>query len=168
MWDRTLTLSSGGKTFSFTGWKVGWAIGPAPLQNALRRVHQFSVFATTTPMQHAIADALYLSDSYYRQLASDYLSRRDFLLETLQDAGLSPRSPEGSYFVLSSFESFPFKDGTEFARFLIEEIGVAAIPLESFYLEPGHGTKWIRFCFCKRWDTLKEAADRLVKLRAYA
>lgn len=161
MWDRTLTISSGGKSFSFTGWKVGWAIGPEPLQTALRRVHQFTVFSSTTPMQHAIAEALRLPTSYFDALAADYQQRRDFLMARLAETGLRPKSPEGSYFILANIESFPHRDGLEFSRYLVREIGVAAIPLDSFYLNPEHGEKWIRFCFCKRWETLEAAAERL-------
>jgi N-succinyldiaminopimelate aminotransferase len=161
MWERTLTISSGGKSFSFTGWKVGWAIGPEPLQAALRRVHQFTVFASTTPMQHAIAEALGLPDPYFTELAADYQRRRDFLMTTLADAGLRPKAPNGSYFILASIDDFPQSDGLEFSRYLVREIGVAAIPLDSFYLNPHHGRKWVRFCFCKRWETLEAAAERL-------
>jgi N-succinyldiaminopimelate aminotransferase len=159
MWERTLTISSGGKSFSFTGWKVGWAIGPEPLQSALRRVHQFTVFASTTPAQHAIAAGLALPDAYYRELAADYLLRRDFLMGALSDAGLAPRAPEGSYFILAAIGGDG--DGLEFSRRLVRQAGVAAIPLDSFYLRPEHGRGWVRFCFCKRWETLHAAAERL-------
>jgi N-succinyldiaminopimelate aminotransferase len=165
MWERTLTISSGGKSFSFTGWKVGWAIGPEPLQNALRRVHQFTVFASATPMQHAIAEALHLPDTYFAELAADYLRRRDFLMNVLAGVGLRPREPEGSYFILANIGDFPQRDGLEFSRYLVREIGVAAIPLDSFYLNPEHGRQWVRFCFCKRWETLEAARDRLVMIR---
>ncbi|MDB5034193.1 MAG: aminotransferase class [Chlorobi bacterium] len=165
MWERTLTISSGGKTFSFTGWKIGWAIGPEPLQAALRRVHQFSVFATCTPMQHAIAEALRLPDDYFRTLAADYLARRDFLMEVLRDAGLRPRRPDGSYFIVGDIGDFPFTNGADFIRHLIREIGVAAIPLDTFYLDPAEGKRLVRFCFCKSWETLEAGAERLRKLR---
>ncbi len=165
MWERTLTISSGGKTFSFTGWKIGWAIGPEPLGAALRRVHQFATFATSTPMQHAIAQALALPDAYYAALAKDYQDRRDFLVDALRSCGLAPRRPEGSYFILANIEGFGLGDGLEFSRRLVREFGVAAIPLDSFYVHPEHGRSWIRFCFCKRWETLHAGADRLAKLR---
>lgn len=164
MWERTVAISSGGKSFSFTGWKVGWAIGPEPLQSAIRRVHQFVVFASTTPLQHAIAGALGLPDSYYEALAHDYRDRRDFLMDVLNSAGLRPRMPDGSYFIIADVEGISPMNGTDFSRFLIREIGVAAIPLDSFYLRPEHGEHLVRFCFCKNWDTLRAAAGRLEKL----
>jgi len=165
MWERTLTISSGGKSFSFTGWKVGWAIGPEPLQRGLRRVHQFAVFATSTPLQHGIAHALGLDDSYYAGLRSDYESRRDFLADVLSGTGLRVRTPEGSYFILADIGEASDVDGTEFSRRLIREIGVAAIPLDTFYLNRDRGRRLIRFCFCKRWETLRMGAERLGALR---
>ncbi|MGH2542246.1 MAG: methionine aminotransferase [Ardenticatenaceae bacterium] len=166
MWEHTLTLSSGGKSFSFTGWKIGWAIGPAPLQDALRRVHQFTVFASTTPMQYAIAAALRLPDAYYHELAAEYQARRDFLIDVLVETGLEPAAPMGSYFILAGMDHFPHADALEFSRYLVRDIGVAVIPPETFYLHPEHGRKLVRFCFCKKWETLEIAAERLVRLRA--
>ncbi|HEX8681886.1 MAG TPA: methionine aminotransferase [Ardenticatenaceae bacterium] len=166
MWERTLTLSSGGKSFSFTGWKVGWAIGPAPLQTALRRIHQFTVFATTTPNQYAIAEGLRLPDSYFAELAADYQARRDFLMDVLEETGLQPSRPEGSYFILAGIENFAFADALEFSRYLVREKGVAVIPPATFYLHQEHAQKLVRFCFCKRWETLDAAAERLANLRA--
>ncbi len=161
MWERTLTISSGGKSFSFTGWKIGWAIGPASLQIAMRRTHQFMVFASTTPLQHAIAGALALPDAYFRGLTDDYRARRDFLMGVLGEIGLQPTLPEGSYFIISDIGGISADSGLEFSRFLIREAGVAAIPLDSFYLRPEHGKQLIRFCFCKSWATLESAAERL-------
>jgi N-succinyldiaminopimelate aminotransferase len=161
MRERTLTISSGGKTFSFTGWKIGWAIGPEPLQRALRSVHQFAVFSTNTPFQHAIAHGLELSDAYYQELATEYLERRDYLVESLNQAGLQPSTPEGSYFVLCDVDRFDRGSAFDFCRYLIEEVGVAAIPLESFYLTSEEGGRLVRFCFCKRISTLRAAAQRL-------
>ncbi len=164
MHDRTLTISSGGKTFSFTGWKIGWAMGAAPLQTALRRVHQFSVFATSTPMQYAIAEALALPDAYYNELAADYQHRRDYLMTALADCRLQPQAPQGSYFILANIGHLGAGNGADFCRHLVREIGVAAIPLDSFYLRPEHGEQWIRFCFCKQWKTLAAAAERLANM----
>lgn len=164
MAERTLTLSSGGKTFSFTGWKTGWAIGPTPLQQAIRRVHQFTVFASVTPMQHAIAAALRLPDDYFHTLAADYQARRDFLMDVLTEVGLQPAQPMGSYFILTDIANFPHTDALDFCRFLVREIGVAAIPPGSFYLNQQHGARLVRFTFCKRWETLHAAADRLRRL----
>jgi N-succinyldiaminopimelate aminotransferase len=164
MRERTLTLSSGGKSFSFTGWKVGWAIGPGTLQTALRRIHQFTVFASTTPMQHAIAQALRLPDAYFQELAADYQARRDFLVDVLTACGFQTQRPDGSYFLLASIDNFPFDDAVSFSRYLVQEVGVAVIPPATFYLNTAHAEHLVRFCFCKRWETLEAAAERLARL----
>jgi N-succinyldiaminopimelate aminotransferase len=165
MRERTLTLSSGGKSFSFTGWKVGWAIGPVALQTALRRVHQFTVFASTTPMQHAIAQALRLPDAYFQELAADYQARRDFLVDVLDGCGFQTRRPDGSYFLLAGIDGFPFDDAISFSRYLARDVGVAVIPPGTFYLNTVHAERLVRFCFCKRWETLEAAAERLARLK---
>jgi N-succinyldiaminopimelate aminotransferase len=164
MWERTLTVSSAGKTFSFTGWKIGWAIGPEPLQQALRGIHQWTVFATSTPMQHAIAKALDLPDSYYHQLATDYQARRDYLMNVLRQTGLEAKVPEGSYFIMAGIDQFGRGSADEFSRYLVREIGVAVIPPESFYMKSREGDRLVRFTFCKRRETLEAAAERLAKL----
>lgn len=167
MAERTLAISSLGKSFSLTGWKIGWAVGHPDLQTALRRVHQFSVFATTTPLQYAAAHALHMPDSYFTALRQEYRERRNYLVQVLLGAGLRPHRPQGSYFILADISDYEFGDGAEFCRFLIEDIGVAAIPTGSFYLHPGRGGKLVRFTFCKRMDTLRAAAERLEKLPAH-
>lgn len=165
MWERTLTLSSAGKSFSFTGWKVGWAIGPAHLQLPIRRLHQFTVFATATPLQHAVAAGLRLPDSYFQELAADYQARRDYLMTVLTEVGLQPTQPMGSYFVLTNIENYPFDDSLDFCRYLIKEIGVATIPPATFYINQEHGKKLLRFCYCKRWETLEAGVERLANLK---
>lgn len=165
MAQRTLTISSGGKSFSVTGWKVGWAMGPQPLQAALRRVHQFSVFSTATPLQYAIAHALRLPDSYFTELRSDYQARRDALAVVLRQAGFSPIVPEGSYFILTDTSSFGRGDAIAFNHWLISEIGVAAIPISGFYQSGNHGDNLLRFCFCKQWATIEEAGRRMEKIQ---
>lgn len=166
MRERTVTISSAGKTFSVTGWKIGWAIAPEPLQRALRGVHQWTVFATSTPMQHAIAEALDLPDSYYTSLARDYEQRRDYLLDVLARTPLAPRTPEGSYFVMAGIERFAPMDAEAFARWITMEIGVAVIPPGSFYLSTRETDQAVRFCFCKSARTLEAAAERLVRVQA--
>ncbi len=165
MRERTLTISSGGKSFSLTGWKIGWGIGPASMQTALRRVHQFAVFATATPLQHAVAHALQLPDSFFDELRADYLARRDYLTGVLRETGLEVIPPQGSYFILADVSASGERDAAAFSRSLIREHGVAAIPIDSFYRTRGVGESLLRFCFCKRWETLKAAADRLSPLR---
>lgn len=165
MAQRTLTISSGGKSFSVTGWKIGWAIGPEQLQVGLRRVHQFSVFSTATPLQHAIAHALRLPDSYFAELQSDYQARRDVLAAMLRQAGFSPMVPEGSYFILTDIGGFGRGDAIAFNHWLISEIGVAAIPIAGFYQNSSQGANLLRFCFCKRWETIEEAGRRMEKIQ---
>jgi N-succinyldiaminopimelate aminotransferase len=167
MRDRTLTISSIGKSFSLTGWKVGWAIGAPELIAGLQRVHQFATFSTATAFQHASAAALRMPDEYYHFLKEDFEKRRDFLFDILKNVGLNPVLPQGSYFILCNIRNFPFKSGLEFSRFLIEEIGVAAIPLETMYVNSGLGRDLVRFCFCKKWETLEAAAERLKKLKSF-
>ncbi|MES2767144.1 MAG: methionine aminotransferase [Bacteroidota bacterium] len=164
MRDRTLTISSIGKSFSLTGWKVGWAIGNPELQSALRRVHQFATFSTATAFQYASAHALQMPDEYFSFLKEDFEKRRDFLYNVLKESGLEPTLPQGNYFILCNIRNFTYKSGLEFSRFLIEKIGVASIPLETMYVHRGYGESLIRFCFCKKWETLENAAVRLRKL----
>ena len=169
---RTLTVSSAGKTFSLTGWKIGWAIGPAVLRGAVQAAHQFVTFATAAPLQAAAAEALRLPDSFFAGLATTFSRRRDFLVRALADAGLQPYPAEGSYFVIAPYAGLPgaarFESDFDFCRWLTTEIGVAAIPPSAFYL-PEHaalGQGCARFAFCKRDDTLAEAARRLASLNA--
>jgi N-succinyldiaminopimelate aminotransferase len=168
MRDRTLTISSAGKTFSATGWKIGWTIGPEALQRAIRGVHQWTTFATSTPMQYAMADALDLPDAYYEALRSDYRERRDFLMSVLRETALEPSLPKGSYFIVAGIDRMPHSDAATFARYMATEIGVAVIPCSSFYLGSREGERLVRFCFCKKPETLQAAAERLRVLRSEA
>ena len=163
MRDRTLTLSSAGKTFSFTGWKVGWATGPTSLVAAAQAAHQFVTFATATPLQVAVAHALnHLGDDYFSTLRKDYEAKRDFLVRTLETAGLRPAVPEGTYFVIADFSEVHDGDDRTFVKDLIEKRGVAAIPPSVFYqANPEAGSKLVRFAFCKQHKTLEAAAKRL-------
>ena len=167
MWERTLTISSTGKTFSMTGWKIGFAIGPAELNAALRATHQFATFATATPFQEAMAVAMETADSlgYYRQLHDEYSLRRDRLRAALADAGLPPLDCQGSYFLLSDVTSHGFTNDVDFCRYLVTDIGVAAIPPSAFYLDPATAPPLARFCFAKRDETIDAAAARLATLR---
>jgi N-succinyldiaminopimelate aminotransferase len=164
MRERTLTLSSAGKTFSFTGWKIGWATGPAGLVAAAQAAHQFVTFATATPLQVAVAHALdNLGDDYYDGFIADYDEKRRFLIDTLTRAGLVPAPPRGTYFVLADFTPIHPGDDRAFVRTLIKEKKVAAIPPSVFYkANPEAGQKLVRFAFCKRMETLRAAAERLI------
>lgn len=161
MAERTITLGSAGKSFSCTGWKIGWTIAPAHLTAGIRRAHQFTVFATSTPAQHAVAEALALPDSFFERFVQEYTERRDILLDILQRTGFEVQPPEGSYFILAGCGGSGFTDSTALARALVTEAGVATIPPASFYLDPERGAGLLRFCFCKREETLHAAGDRL-------
>ena len=166
--DRTLTVSSGGKTFSLTGWKIGWALGPAPLQHALRQAHQFVTFATASPLQAAMACALRLPDSYFQQLQTSYLDKRRRLVSALAAASLRPIEPEGATFAMADTRSVGMEDDFEFCRFLTTQVGVAAIPPSAFYSGPHkhHGRRFARFAFCKTQSALDAAAERLARWAA--
>ncbi len=165
MRERTVSISSAGKTFSLTGWKVGWSCAPPRLAAAVRAVHQFVTFAVATPFQHAIATALGAPDAYYRQLREDYRSRRDRLCAGLAAVGLEVRPPEGTYFALADIRPLGFDDGAAFCRRLVETLGVAAIPASAFALE-GRLRHLVRFAFCKDDATLAEGLGRLARLRS--
>ena len=169
MADRTLTISSLGKTFGFTGWKIGWVQAAPDLTAAVRAAHQFVTFATSTPFQAAAAAALALDDEYFQSLARDYQARRDFLADVLQRAGLRVSLPQGTYFIMADFTPLAVPGVTNdvsFCRWLIREAGVAAIPPSAFYSEPHKhlAHNWVRFAFCKRQSTLEAAAERLARL----
>jgi len=165
MWERTVTLSSLGKTFSLTGWKIGWAVAPEHLTAGVRAAHQFLTFATATPLQHAAARALAAPPDYYRQLTESYRSKRDLLAEGLARVGFEVFVPEGTYFMLADHRGFGGEDDVAFVGRLIEDVGVAAIPPSAFYHEGADGADLVRFAFCKDEGTLREAVERLSRLR---
>lgn len=164
--ERTVTVSSGGKTFGFTGWKVGWVVAPPALRSAVQSVHQFVTFATASPLQAAMATALRLPDAYFTDFTAQYQRKRDRMLQALKGAGLPAFAPDGTYFVMADIRGTGFDDDFAFCRFLAERVGVAAIPPSAFY-GPEHasqGKGFARFAFCKREETLDEAASRLKHL----
>ena len=165
MAERTITLSSLGKTFSLTGWKVGWAVASPELSRAVRSAHQFTTFCTATPMQYGAAAALDAPDSYYEQFLSDYRQKRDYLCNVLQELGFRVFVPQGTYFILADHTSFGFADDVAFCRHLAQDTGVAAIPPSAFYAHAERGRDFVRFAFCKTEETLRHAAERLQKLR---
>jgi aspartate/methionine/tyrosine aminotransferase len=166
MWERTLTLNSVGKTFSVTGWKIGWAVGPAALNHALRQAHQWVTFATSTPLQEAAAVALEqaAATGYYAQLRTDYHERRALLRQILESVGLPTLPVEGSYFISADISALGFADDRAFCRFLTTEIGVVAIPTSAFYVDPASAPPLARFCFAKKHATLEAAGERLQRL----
>jgi N-succinyldiaminopimelate aminotransferase len=164
MRERTVTISSSGKTFSLTGWKVGWSVAAPPLASAVRAVHQFVTFAVATPFQHAIAVALAAPDAFYEELRRGYRARRDRLCAGLAAAGFAVQPPEGTYFALADIRPLGFEDDLAFCRMLPEKAGVAAIPVSAF-VESGHLRHLVRFAFCKDDATLDEGLRRLRRLR---
>ena len=166
MRERTLTINSTGKTFSMTGWKIGYAIGPANLNAPLRAVHQFVTFATATPFQEAMADAMSAAAGigYYERLKREYDERRVLLEQALAEAGLSVLPVEGAYFLMADVSNLGFPDDVSFCRWLTTDVGVASVPPSAFYADPSRAPLLARFCFAKREETIASAAERLRRL----
>jgi aspartate/methionine/tyrosine aminotransferase len=167
MRDRTVTINSAAKTFSVTGWKIGYVLAPPDLSEALRRVHQFVTFCSVAPMQDAIAYALETAESrgYYDTLREEYTVRLDKITASLESAGLRPIRPQGTFFVMSDISGLGFKDDVDFARYMTAEVGVACIPPSAFYHDPSEGANLARWSFAKTHATLDAAGERL---RAWA
>jgi aminotransferase len=161
MADRTVTINSLSKTYSVTGWRVGWAISPPSLTGAIRKVHDFLTVGAAAPLQEAGVVALGVEDSYYRELAASYQRRRDLLLDILQRHHFTCYAPQGAYYVMTDIAGFGFADDVAFARYLVKDVGVAAVPGSSFYRNAELGRTKLRFCFCKRDETLAEADRRM-------
>ncbi|MPZ54542.1 MAG: aminotransferase class I/II-fold pyridoxal phosphate-dependent enzyme [Acidimicrobiia bacterium] len=161
MWERTVSLSSTGKTFSLTGWKTGWAIAPPHLTEAVRAAHQFLTYTVPNPMQWGTAAGLRADQTYFDDLRTDYKRRRDHLAAGLGSVGFNVFLPQGTYFMLADHTGFGTRTDVEFVRHLIEDIGVAAIPPSFFYTDPSDGADLVRFAFCKDDKTMDTALDRL-------
>jgi N-succinyldiaminopimelate aminotransferase len=164
MAERTLTISSAGKTFSFTGWKIGWATGPAPLVAAVRTAKQFLTYANGAPFQPAVAIGLGLGDDFFAGLSRTLRAKRDLLCDGLRAAGFEVFVPQGTYFATVDIRPVGGTDGLEFCRSLPERCGVVAVPSSVFYDDPTTGQHLVRFAFCKRTEVLSEAAERLATL----
>ncbi|HKV04603.1 MAG TPA: aminotransferase class I/II-fold pyridoxal phosphate-dependent enzyme [Candidatus Acidoferrales bacterium] len=164
MRDRTITINALSKTYSVTGWRVGWAIAPTEVTGAIRKVHDFVTVGAAAPLQEAGAAALQLPASYYATLAREYAARRDRLMGILTGAGFRCFKPRGAYYIMTDISAFGFPDDVAFAKYLVTEIGVAAVPGSSFYRNPTDGRTHLRFTFCKREATFQAAAERLAKL----
>jgi aminotransferase len=162
--ERTVTINGLSKTYSVTGWRVGWAVAPPNITNAIRKVHDFLTVGAPAPLQEAGAAALGLPPSYYQSLATSYCARRDRLMPALAEAGFRCFRPRGAYYVMTDISAFGFTEDVTFTKYLVKEIGVAAVPGSSFYNDPRDGTRQVRFAFCKRAETLDEAGRRLQKL----
>ncbi|MBA3310735.1 MAG: pyridoxal phosphate-dependent aminotransferase [Nocardioidaceae bacterium] len=166
MRERTLTISSGGKTFSFTGWKVGWVTGPADLVRAVMTAKQFMTYTSGAPLQPAIAQALALGDGFYRGIKDDLQPKRDRLCTGLADVGFEVFVPQGTYFVTTDIRPLGYDDGLDFCLRLPQRCGVVAIPHQVFYDDKQAGRPLVRWTFCKRDDVLDDAIERLQALRS--
>ena len=165
MAERTITINGMSKTYSVTGWRVGWTIAPAVLTNAIRKVHDFLTVGAAAPLQEAGALALALPPSYYADLAAFYARRRDRLVGILEASGFRVHRPSGAYYVMTEIDGLGWDDDVAFVRHLVQDVGVAAVPGSSFYRDPADGCRQVRFAFCKKDETLDEAERRLARLR---
>ena len=166
MRERTVVVNSLSKTYSVTGWRVGYVIAPPDISSAIRKVHDFLTVGAANPLQHAGAYALSLPESYYAELREEYQRKRDYLVPILQSAGFKCEMPQGAYYVMTDISDFGHPNDVEFTKFLIREIGVAVVPGSSFYHDKSLGAQKVRFCFCKKDETLEAAAERLQKIKS--
>ena len=167
MKERTVVVNSMSKTYSVTGWRVGYVLAPADITGAVRKVHDFLTVGAAAPLQRAGAYALRMPPEYYEGLRREYERRRDLILPVLEDVGFKVFRPDGAYYVMTDISAFGFADDVEFTRHLIRKVGVACVPGSSFYSRPELGARQVRFCFCKKDETLYAAADRLRKLQSF-
>ena len=164
MEDRTILINAMSKTYSVTGWRVGWCISSPELTSGIRKVHDFLTVGAAAPLQEAGVVALNLPDAYYKALADEYLERRDLMLSILEGAGFKTYKPYGAYYIMTDCSSLGYDDDVTAARSLTETIGVASVPGSSFYKEPELGRTKLRFSFCKKLETLRAAGERLARL----
>ncbi len=162
--ERTVAINSLSKTFSVTGWRVGWVIAPPELTSSIRKVHDFLTVGAATPFQHAGVTALGMPDSYFASLSGTYQAKRDYLVGILEKIGFRCHVPKGAYYVMCDISAFGFADDVAFCQHLVEDIGVGAVPGSSFFADPEHGRNLVRFCFAKKLQTLDAAGERLSKL----
>jgi aminotransferase len=161
MRDRTVVINGLSKTFSVTGWRVGYIVAPPELTSAIRKVHDFLTVGAAAPLQAAGAVAMQFPEEYYRRLASEYQVRRDFLVPVLRAAGFQPYVPRGAYYIMCGIDAFGYESDVAFAHHLVQDVGVAVVPGSSFYSDPARGAQQVRFAFPKRMATLQAAAGRL-------
>jgi len=165
MRDRSILVNSMSKTYSVTGWRVGWVLAAPDLTDSIRKVHDFLTVGAASPLQQAGVMALGMGPEYYHHLSAEYRGRRDHIVASLESAGLRCFVPKGAYYVMTDVSAFGFADDVAFVKHLIENLGVAAVPGSSFYASSGGGSQQVRFCFCKKFETLESARVALRKLR---
>lgn len=164
MRERSVLVNSMSKTYSVTGWRVGWVLASPDLTDSIRKVHDFLTVGAAAPLQQAGVTAMSWGEEYYKALAAEYTARRDFLVAALNETGFRCFEPSGAYYVITDIGNFGFPDDVAFAHHLIEKIGVAAVPGSSFYAHSDAGRQQIRFCFCKKYETLEKARCLLNRL----
>jgi aminotransferase len=164
--ERTITMSGASKTYAVTGWRVGYAVGPADLMDRMAVVSDLLYICTPSPLQHGIEAGMHLPQSYYDQMRADYLAKRTMLAETLESIGFTPFLPDGSYYMLAAFEEGRWSNATDAAESILKEVGVATVPGSAFYRHPADGENQLRFCYAKKMADLEEACRRLAKLRS--
>jgi len=164
MRERTVLVNSMSKTYSVTGWRVGFVLAAPDLTDSIRKVHDFLTVGAAAPLQQAGVVALSLPDSYYKKLSVEYQKRRDLLSHRLMQAGFRCFCPKGAYYIMTDISAFGFSDDVSFVRHMIESVGVAAVPGSSFFSDSNAGSSIIRFCFCKKYETLEEAGVRLRRI----
>ena len=166
MRERAVIVNSMSKTYSVTGWRVGWVVAAPDLTDSIRKVHDFLTVGAATPLQHAGVLAMNQPEEYYTDLALHYVKRRDTLMGILESAGFRCFKPYGAYYIMTDISGFGFADDVAFVTHLINEIGVACVPGSSFFSGNGNGSQIVRFCFCKKYETLEAAGARLQKLKS--
>lgn len=165
MRERTITVSGLSKTFSITGWRIGYAIAPEEISASIRKVHDFLTVCAPAPLQEACATVLNLYEDYFKELRMDYERKRGILMKYLEDAGFKAFKPSGAYYIMTDISDFGFPNDWEFMKFLIKEVGVSGVPGSSFYHDDS-GNQKVRFCFCKKEETLHEAGEKLKKINS--
>jgi len=164
MQDRTITINAMSKTYSVTGWRVGYVIASPELTQGIRKVHDFLTVGAPAPLQEAGARALALPEKYYTDLAAVYQQRRDLLLKALRDTGFLCSTPQGAYYIMADFGGLSLLNDRDFTHYFVRDIGIAVVPGSSFFHEPEQGSRYVRLCFCKKDETLRSAAERLQKM----
>src|SRR5579875_150529 len=164
MRNRTILINSMSKTYAVTGWRIGWVLAAPDLSDSIRKIHDFLTVGSSAPLQEASAVALGLPEEYYTNLARDYRERRDAMLKVLEETGFRSFAPRGAYYVLCDISGFGYPDDMAFCRHLVEDVGIAAVPGSGFFENPQDGSQLVRFCFCKKYETLREAQERLRKI----